>query len=234
MEVTIEPKKSFPSEKTKSIKADRRRSLLNKLKTIIKSSRDKMNSKQIEIFNTIAKDKYFGYQVKMAIVLLSPKEAYEILEEKNKQPMLREGEPSAVWECILKDEIYETKAWYIPDHLKIWDRRFGKLFSRPFFAFDDDVESWTSILEFYIRVSTPQMEDYPNQKIHNRDWAFFAEILAVAQKNKHPLFEKAYEVLQGKGLPQKVWEKKQAELEAFTQLEHTEKGIAHFSRITNW
>lgn len=207
MEVTIEPKKSFPSEKTKSIKADRRRSLLNKLKTIIKSSRDKMNSKQIEIFNTIAKDKYFGYQVKMAIVLLSPKEAYEILEEKNKQPMLREGEPSAVWECILKDEIYETKAWYIPDHLKIWDRRFGKLFSRPFFAFDDDVESWTSILEFYIRVSTPQMEDYPNQKIHNRDWAFFAEILAVAQKNKHLCLKKPMKFCKAKDCHRKFGRK---------------------------
>ena len=79
-----------------------------------------MNSKQIETFNTIAKDKCFGYQVKMAIVLFSPSEAYDFLEEKNKQTMLREGQPSAIWERILKEEIYETKSWYIPDHLKIW------------------------------------------------------------------------------------------------------------------
>ena len=193
-----------------------------------------MNSKQIEIFNTIAKDKCFGYQVKMAIVLFSPSKAYDFLEEKNKQTVLREGQPSAIWERILKEEIYETKAWYIPDHLKIWDRRFGKLFNHPFFAFDDDVEVWTSILEFYIKVSTPQMEDYPNRKIYNRDWEFFAEILAVTQKNKHPLFEKAHQILQEKGLPQKVWDKKQAELEIFTKLERTEKGIAHFSKTTNW
>ncbi|QIW16327.1 hypothetical protein A4G20_08260 [Pasteurellaceae bacterium RH1A] len=193
-----------------------------------------MQNKNIEIYKTLTQDKYFGYKVKMALVLLSPQEAYDILEAENRQPMLREGEPSAIWQRILKDEIYETKAWYIPDHLKLWDKRFGSLFKRPFFAFDSDVEAWTDILEFYLKVSTPKAEHFPNRKIYNQEWQFFAELLAVAQKNNHPLCHKAENLLKERGLPEKVLEKKKAELEKYHCLEYTEIGIEHFCRTTKW
>lgn len=194
----------------------------------------KIMQENIEKYKILTKDKHFSYKVKMAVVLLSAKEAYEILKEDNKKEILKEGVPSAIWQRILKEEIYETKAWYIPDNLKIWDRRFGQLFKYPFFAFDDDIEAWSEILEFYIKFSTPQIGDYPNQKAYNSDWQFFAELVAVAEKNAHPLAQKAYETLKNKGLPEKVLEKKRIELERYSKLEFKERGIEHFSKITNW
>lgn len=144
-------------------------------------------------------------QVILKFIRLLQKE--NILEEDNKKTLLSEGQPVAIWKSVLKDEIYETKAWYIPDNLKIWDRRFGALFRSPFFAYDDDIEAWNEILNFTIKCNTPQLEDYENKRVYAKDWRYFAEVLAVAKKNNHPLFDKAYEVLESNGLPKKFGKK---------------------------
>ena len=68
----------------------------------------------LEMFREITNNKQFSYQVRMAIILFSKQEAYEILEKEASKTMLREGQPSAICERVIKD-LYETKAWYIPD-----------------------------------------------------------------------------------------------------------------------
>lgn len=97
------------------------------------------------------------------------------MEEEASECMLREGQSSAICERIFK-RLYDTKAWYLPDRFKFWDHRFGQLFERPFFTFDDDEATWSKILSFYCNYGISQKEDYSSTRIYNKDWEFFAEM----------------------------------------------------------
>lgn len=181
----------------------------------------------LNAFETIVNNKPFSYKSRMALILLPKEVVYEVLLEEASQHMLqREGVPSAIMERIIK-ELYETKAWYIPDELKLWDRRYGPLFERPFFTFDDDEDTWAKILQYTLKIGTPEFDEYPNRRIYNRDWEYYAEVIAVAKQNNHPLFETTYHALLEKGLPEKVWMKKQEELKQY-------HGTEHFCRIKVW
>lgn len=168
----------------------------------------------IEAFKEITNHKLFSYKARMAMILLDCQEAYEELKEDASKSMLREGQPSAICERVFC-ELYDTKAWYIPDRLKFWDRRFGALFVRPFFTFDDDETVWSEILEFYCSHYIPSKEEYLNARAFNKAWEFYAQMLAVAKHNSHPRFEESYHILKERGLPDKVFAKKQDELEKF-------------------
>lgn len=185
-----------------------------------------------DIYQTITNNKHFSYKVKMAIVLLPSDKVYDILKEYGE--FIREGVPTAILQSVLQDEIYETKAWYIPDELKIWDRRFGELSKNPFLTFDDDTETWAKILQFSAKVSVPNIEEYSSKASYHRDWGYFAEVLAISQKNHHPLFLDTYNILISKGLPIKVFEKKVMELQKYTDCICTNTGIEHFCRIKKW
>lgn len=89
--------------------------------------------KAIEQYNRLTKDKPFSYAVKIALLLLSKEEAYEVLKEDASKPMLYEGQPSAIFERVVS-ELLGLKLWYLPDGLKIWDRRFGALFKSKYFV----------------------------------------------------------------------------------------------------
>lgn len=89
-------------------------------------------------------------------------------------------------------------------------------------------------MNFTIKCNTPQLEDYENKRVYAKDWRYFAEVLAVAKKNNHPLFDKAYEVLESNGLPKKVWEKVNLELEEYENIDYVADEIKHFCRITRF
>lgn len=189
---------------------------------------------RFEIFNEITNNKLFSYKVKMAIILFNKQEAYDILKEDVTKSMLRDGQPSAICTTVFK-ELYETKVWYIPDRLKFWDRRFGEVLKYPFLAYDDDENTWSEILRKYCIYSTPQKEDYTNSRIYNRDWEFWAEMLAVADHNSHSLFEESYHILKERGLPDKVLNKKQEELKILYMPDNQRKfGIEHFGYAKAW
>lgn len=166
----------------------------------------------LNIYKKITHDKLFSYKAKMAIILLDKKTVYEVLKEDAKKIMIEEGQPSAILQRAYK-ELYETKSWYIPDELKIWDRRFGELFKSPFFVYDDDEDGWSKILKYYMKYVKPQEADCESARIYNKEWEFYAEILAVAKQNNHFLFNETYRIFIEQGLPEKVFLKKQHELE---------------------
>ena len=194
-----------------------------------------VNNMTIELFREITNHKRFHYKVQMATILFNKQEAYEALEKEASESMLPEGQPSAICENVFTTLI-DTNAWYLPDKIKFWDRRFGQLFERPFFTFDDDEATWSSILSFYRKFSTPQKEDYSSTRVYNRDWEFFAEMLAVAKRNSHPQFEESYQILKERGLPEKVFSKKQEELERFCNPDSQQKyGIDYLNcSVTAW
>ena len=190
----------------------------------------------IDVFKEMTNNKIFDYKVQMAIILFSKKEAYEVLVGCGaSEHMLREGQPSALCQSVFQ-KLYDTKAWYIPDEFKFWDRRFGQLFKRPFFTFNDDEATWGEILKQYCKSSVPQKEDYSSMRIYNKDWEFFAELLAVAKHNSHPLFEESYQRLNERGLPGKIFVRKQEELENFCHPDSQQKyGINYLQcSVTAW
>lgn len=191
-------------------------------------------NKRFEIFNEITNNKLFSYKVKMAIVLFNKQEAYDILKEDLAKGMLPDGSPTAICTNVFK-ELYETYTWYIPDRLKFWDRRFGEVLKYPFLTYDDDESTWSEILRFYCAYSTPKKEEYTSTRIYNRDWEFWAEMLAVANLNSHPLFEESYHILKERGLPDKILAKKQEELKTLYMPDNQRKfGIEHFGYATAW
>lgn len=190
--------------------------------------------KRFEIFNEITNNKLFSYKVKMAIILLNKQEAFDILKEDLTKSMVIDGAPSAICTTAFQ-ELYETKVWYIPDRLKFWDRRFGEVLKYPFLVYDDDVNTWSKVLKENCTYSTPKKEDYTSIRIYNRDWEFWAEMIAVAAHDFHPLFEESYHILKERGLPDKVLMKKQEELKILCMPDNQRKyGIEHFGYAKVW
>lgn len=193
-------------------------------------------NKRLEMYSEITHNKLLSYKTKTAFVLFSKQEAYEVLKEDLSKGLLqlREGTPNAICETAFKG-LYETKVWYIPDRLKFWDRRFGELLKYPFLTYDDDENTWSEILRSYCAYSTPKKEEYANARVCNKDWEFWAEMLAVAKHNSHPLFEESFQILKERGLPDKVFKKKQEELETLYMPDNKGKcGIEHFGYIKAW
>ena len=102
----------------------------------------------------------------------------------------------------------------MPDNVKFWDRRFGGLFETKFFCYDDDVETWSKILnKFFIKLQwMPKREDYSSTKSFNNAWGYFAELLAVVKENNHPEFNEYYEIATQNGMSEAVFERKLKEL----------------------
>ena len=60
-------------------------------------------------------------------------------------------------------------------------------------------------------------------------------MLIVAKHNSHPLFEESYHVLKKRGLPDKLFSKKQDEFEKFYMPDNQRKfGIEHFGYAKAW
>ena len=83
-----------------------------------------------------------------------------------------------------------------------------------FYKVDDDVETWSKILnKFFIRLQwMPKREDYSSTKSYNNVWGYFAELLAVVKENNHPEFNIYYEIATQKGVSKSVFERKLKEL----------------------
>ena len=111
-------------------------------------------------------------------------------------------------------ELLGLKIWYIPDEIKIWDRRFGSLFETKYFCYDDDIETWNKILnKYFLKLKyRSKREDYNSTKSFNNAWGYFAELLSVVKENNHPEFEKYYDIAVNNGMNEVVFERKMKEL----------------------
>ena len=111
-------------------------------------------------------------------------------------------------------ELLGLKIWYIPDEIKIWDRRFGSLFETKYFCYDDDIETWNYILnKYFLKLKyMPKREDYSSTNSFNNAWGYFAELLSVVKENNHPEFEKYYDIAVNNGMNEAVFERKMKEL----------------------
>lgn len=174
--------------------------------------------KEIEKYKTLTKDKPFSYCVKIALLLLNEEQVYEVLEEDASKAMVKEGQPVAIFERIVS-ELLGLKVWYLPDEIKIWNRKFGRLFEGKYFCYDDDAETWSKILhKYFVKLQyIPQKEDYNSMRSFNNAWGYFAEILAVTKANHHPEFEKYYQIAKEKGMSDIVLERKMQELSEIKQ-----------------
>lgn len=93
------------------------------------------------------------------------------------------------------------------------------MFETKFFCYDDDVETWSKILnKYFIKLQwMPKREDYSSTKSYNNAWGYFAELLAVVKENNHPEFNIYYEIATGKGMSESVFERKLKELAELKQ-----------------
>lgn len=123
--------------------------------------------------------------------------------------MIPEGDPSVILERVI-EELLSCKAWYLPDEVKIRDRRFGNLLETKYFCYDDDVATWSRILnKYFVRLKwLPKRKGYSSTRSFNRAWEYFAELLAVVKENKHPEFDIYYEMAIKNGMSTAVLEKK--------------------------
>lgn len=117
-------------------------------------------------------------------------------------------------------ELLGLKLWYLPDGLKIWDRRFGTLFKSKYFCYDDDEMTWLAILErYFIELDyLPKRAAYASARSYNGAWGYFAELLAVVQANQHKDFESYYHLALQKGMSKAVFERKVRDLEKIKSL----------------
>lgn len=168
----------------------------------------------IDKYRILTIGKSFFERVKTAVLLLKEEEVYELLKEEASVVIIpTEGVPSAIFERAVQ-ELLSLKCWYVPDEIKIWDRRFGSLFKSKYFCYDDDVETWSGILHKYFEECDymPKREDYGSTRSFNRDWGYFAELLAVAKENKHPDFNRYCEIAVRNGMGRVLLERKSEEL----------------------
>ena len=167
----------------------------------------------IKKYKILTKDKPFAYRIKIAFLLLEKEEVYEQLKGEASKIMIREGEPCAIFERVI-GELLSLKIWYIPDEIKIWDRRFGSLFETKYFCYDDDTKTWSNILEkYFLKLKyMPKREDYRSTRSFNNAWGYFAELLSVVEENCHPEFEKYYNIAIKNGMSEVVFERKMKEL----------------------
>ncbi|MBF0715694.1 hypothetical protein [Gemelliphila palaticanis] len=164
-------------------------------------------------YNILTKEKPFSYKIKISFLLLDKEEVYEVLKEEAAEIMISEGQPSAIFERVVK-EILDLKYWYLPDEFKIWNRRFGDLFKTKYFCYDDDVKSWSQVLHrYFVKLDyIPKRENYKTTRQFNDAWGYFAEILAVIKANDHHEFDKYYNLAIEKGMNKAVFERKCDEL----------------------
>ena len=113
---------------------------------------------EIEKYRILSAGKAFGHRAKIALVLLNNRTAYEELKEEAAQTSVAGsygctgGFPSEILEKIIM-ELICCGTWYLPDNVKFWDRRFGSLFETKFFCYDNDVETWSKILnKFFVKL----------------------------------------------------------------------------------
>lgn len=167
----------------------------------------------IKKYHILTKDKPFAYKVKIAFLLLKEDEVYEELKEEASKDMIREGQPCAIFERII-GELLNLKVWYIPDEIKIWDRRFGSLFETKYFCYDYDAETWTKILnKYFVELRyMPIRENYSSTRSFNNAWGYFAELLAVVKENNHSEFSKYYEIAIKNGMSDEIFKRKLNEL----------------------
>ena len=178
-------------------------------------------------YKLLSEGKAFGDRAKIALVLLDSNTAYEELKVEGAQTSVAGsyscvgGDPASILEMITIELICRNPrdTWYLPDNVKFWDRRFGSLFETKFFCYDDDVETWSKILnKFFIKLQwMPKREDYSSTKSYNNAWGYFAELLAVVKENNHPEFNTYYEIATGKGMSESVFERKLKELAELKQ-----------------
>ena len=175
-------------------------------------------------YKILSAGKAFGHRAKIALLLLDSSTAYEELKEEATQTSVAGsydcvgGFSAEILERIIKELICRD-IWYLPDNVKFWDRRFGSLFEIKFFCYDNDVETWSKILnKFFVKLQwMPKREDYSSTKSFNNAWGYFAELLAVVKENNHPEFNIYYEIATGKGMSDSVFERKLKELSELKQ-----------------
>ena len=169
-------------------------------------------------YKILSEGKAFGHRAKIALLLLDSSTAYEELKEEGAQTSVAGsydcagGDPAAILERITIELICRNPrdTWYLPDNVKFWDRRFGSLFETKFFCYDNDVETWSKILnKFFVKLQwMPKREDYSSTKSFNNACGYFAELLAVVKENNHPEFNDYYEIAIKNGMNEAVFEKK--------------------------
>ena len=177
---------------------------------------------EFDKYKMLSEGKAFGHRAKIALLLLDSSTAYEELKEEAAQTSVDGsygcvgGDPATILERIIIELICRNPrdTWYLPDNIKFWDRRFGSLFETKFFCYDDDVETWSKILnKFFIKLQwMPKREDYSSTRSFNNAWEYFAELLAVVKDNNHPEFNDYYEIAIKNGMNEVVFEKKLKEL----------------------
>ena len=173
---------------------------------------------EFDKYKILSEGKAFGHRAKIALLLLDSSTAYEELKEEGAQTSVAGnygcvgGDPAAILETIAIELICRNPrdTWYLPDNVKFWDRRFGSLFETKFFCYDNDVETWSRILnKFFVKLQwMPKREDYSSTKSFNNAWGYFAELLAVVKENNHPEFNDYYEIAIKNGMNEAVFEKK--------------------------
>ena len=172
-----------------------------------------------EKYKILSAGKPFAHRAKIAMVMLDSATVYEELKEEASKTSVPSGYgyiggfPENILEMLV-NELICRETWYLPDEAKIWDRRFGSLFVNKFFCYDDDAEIWSKVLHRYFLELEwmPKKEDYSSTRSYNKAWEYFGELLAVVKQNKHPEFEKYFEIAKENGMNEVVLERKLNEL----------------------
>ena len=183
--------------------------------------------KDFNKYKLLSEGKAFGDRAKIALLLLDSSTAYEELKDEGAQTSVDGGygciggDPAAILEMLTIELICRSPrdTWYLPDDVKIWDRRFGSLFETKYFCYDDDEETWSKILnKYFIKLKwMPKREDYTSTKSFNNVWGYFAELLAVVKENNHPEFNLYYEIAAENGMSEAVFKRKLKELSEMKQ-----------------
>ena len=173
----------------------------------------------IEKYKILSEGMPFAHRAKIAMVMLDSATVYEELKEDASKTSVAGdygclgGFPENILEMLVS-ELICRETWYLPDEVKIWDRRFGSLFVNKFFCYDDDEEIWSKVLHRYFLELEwmPKKEDYSSTRSYNKAWEYFGELLAVVKQNNHPEFEKYFKIAKENGMNEVVLERKLNEL----------------------
>ena len=172
-----------------------------------------------EKYKILSAGKPFAHRAKIAMVMLDSATVYEELKEDASKTSVPGdyGCLGGFTENLLEmlvSELICRETWYLPDEVKIWDRRFGSLFVNKFFCYDDDEEIWSKVLHRYFLELEwmPKKEDYSSTRSYNKAWEYFGELLAVVKQNNHPEFEKYFKIAKENGMNEVVLERKLNEL----------------------